>query len=76
MKKETIKIIKNEKEPIPTEIIEQSIVDISEGMKRIQSGRLSRRAITVLIKDACGVSMGDIERVLNSLSSLERIYLK
>ena len=60
--------------PVPTEIIAQSIVDISEGMKRIDNGSLNRRAILVLIKDASGVSFSEIERVLKTMRELKALY--
>lgn len=58
------------------EILAQSIVDISEGMKRINASRLSRRALVVLIKDATGVPIKTIETVLNGLSGLQATYVK
>lgn len=62
--------------PVTTEILAQAIVDIAAAMKRIDQGRLTRRALTVLLKDQTGVPMGTIDAIFNALASLERTYLK
>ena len=72
-----IKVVQKENaEPIPTEIIAQSIKEIAEGMKALKSSRLTKRAVLVLVRDSCNESLATIERVLNSLEDLERTYLK
>lgn len=60
----------------PVEIIEQSIVEIAQAMKKINSTRLTRRAIVTLIHANSRVNKGDIEIVLNNLDELERTWLK
>lgn len=62
--------------PIAVEILAQSIVDIGEGMRRINSSRLNRHALLVLLKSASGQSMSSIGSVLNALENLEATYLK
>lgn len=78
MKKSKDIILKhNPEKPIPTEIIADNIVHISQAMKKIDEGRLSRRAIILLIKDqAPSCAIGAIEEVLRALRDLERIYVR
>lgn len=71
-----VKIIQNKDAPIAAEIIASSIVEIGEGMRRLNSSRLNRRAIVTLIKDYSGLPKTEIERVLTALDSLETTYLK
>lgn len=71
-----IHVITDPENPIAVELIEQAIVDVAAGMKRINASRLNRRAITALIKDATGLNKTTIETVLNNLDDLERMYLK
>jgi hypothetical protein len=63
-------------EPTPVEIIEKSIVDITAGMKKLNSTRLTRRALILLIADSSHVNRGDVSKVLDSLDQLETLYLK
>lgn len=76
MKKPKITLKQNKDEPIATEIIAQSIVDIAEGMRMVFNGRLNRRGIRVLLKDASGVSMSEIDRVLDALEGLKASYVR
>lgn len=69
-------IITQTDEEIPAEIIAQSIVDLAEGMKKLNSTRLTRRAIVLLIHDQSKVGKRDIEIVLNNLEQLEDLWLK
>lgn len=63
-------------EPIAAEILAASIVDIAAGMKKLDAGRLKRRALVILIAESSGVRRGDVEAVLNSMESLETSWLK
>ena len=58
------------------EVIEQAIIDIADGMKRLESSRLKRSAIVTLIHQQSKVARRDIELVLNNLVELERLWLK
>lgn len=71
------KVVQKEgEEEVPTEVIAQSIVQVSEAMKKLRSTRLTDRAIVLLIRDRTGLAINEIERVLNAASSLANIYLK
>lgn len=69
-------VIRNEVDPEPVEIIAQHIADVADAMKAINSTRLSRRAICLLVRDQTGLGICDISKVLDSLSDLEKDYLK
>jgi len=67
---------KDEENPVPVEIIAESIEKIAKAMQIINSTRLTRRAIITLIHDHSKVSKKQIEVVLNNLDRLEEIWLK
>ena len=71
-----VKVLQSNEEPVPTEIIAQSIADIAAGMKKIEGGRLNRRALLLLISSASGVGKTEVEKVLNTMECLEFLYLK
>jgi hypothetical protein len=75
-KQSRTKVVQPDDEPVPTEVLATAILEISEGMMKINSGKLNRRALLVLLKDASGVSMSDIDKVLNHLEDLGKTYLK
>lgn len=74
MKKLTV--TQKPEDPIPAEVIAQSIVDIAKGMKALNATRLSRRAIVTLIHEHSKIARRDIEIVLNNMDSLEETWLK
>lgn len=53
-----------------------AIVDIARAMQALQASRLTRRAVALLIKDDCGVSLENIKLVLDSAQALDKTYLK
>lgn len=69
-----VKITQPEEE-IPTEIIAQSIKDISDGMEKIRTGRLNDKAIVLLLHHASGVSQTDVRKVLIAMNCLADLYL-
>ena len=65
------------KPEVPAEILAQSIETVAAGMRKLTATRLSRRALHILIRDACnGVGIAEIEAVLNAVENLDRRYLK
>lgn len=60
----------------PVEIIAQSIEAIAAGMKKLNSTRLTKRALIILIAEHSHVNRGDVSRVLESLEDLEKTWLK
>jgi CRISPR/Cas system-associated endoribonuclease Cas2 len=71
--------VKDPQNEIPVKIIEQAILDVAAGFKRINSSRLTKRAIIVLIQDSVGmarITKGHIEEILDAATNLDKRYLK
>jgi hypothetical protein len=58
------------------EILAKAIIDVSDAAKKLLSSRLTNRALTVLLRDATGLPLVTIEKVLNAAADLRRIYVK
>ena len=67
-------VVQQGEEKIETEVLAQAIVKISEGFLRLKRSGLNRRAIVVLVKDASGVGITDILKVLDALEDLRGMY--
>ena len=69
---------KNEIKPdlIPTEVIAAQIEEISAAMQKIEAGRLTTRALVLLIAADTGLGRGIVETVLISIKDLEKTFLK
>lgn len=76
MKKATIK--QNPDKEISTEILAQSIVDISDGMEKLLNGRLNRTALVILIQNAItgNISRAQISDVLDAVADLKKKYVR
>lgn len=68
-----LKVTQGEKE-VPREVLADAIVKISEGFQRLKKSGLNRRGIVVLVKDASGVGITEILKVLDALEDLKRRY--
>lgn len=65
------------KPEIPEPILAEAILEIHKGFKRLRMSGLNRRGIVVLVRDASGgVSMHDINAVLDALDSLADKYTR
>lgn len=71
----TPRIIQPE-EPVPAEILAESIMKVADGFEKIQKSGLSDRALIALLKDATGLGRGEIKAVLAGLESLKAFYLR
>ncbi len=71
-----VKIAQTEGDPVSAEILATSIRSIAQGFARLEASGLNRRALTVLIKDTCGVGLSEIDYVLNALRNLEKNYTR
>ena len=71
-----VKVI--EEAEVPTEVLASAIVTIAEGVKKLRSGRLSDRALFILIQDATPGSIGirEIKAVLDGIENLKRYVRK
>ncbi|MGM4891223.1 hypothetical protein [Tardiphaga sp. 839_C3_N1_4] len=68
---------------IPTEVMANAIVAISEGIKKLRSGRLNDKALYLLIQHAAPtgqnygkISQREIKSVLEGIDALSATYLK
>lgn len=71
-----VAVKQNPEKEIATEVIAESIVAISDGIKKLRAGRLNDRALVLLLHDVTGVARRDIKVVLDGLQSLESTYIK
>jgi hypothetical protein len=72
-----MKIIQKEgAEPIPAEVIAQSIAKIGDAAQRLMGSGLTRKAILILLANASGVPKVTCSKVLDGLNSLKRLYLE
>lgn len=86
MKKVIVKQLSEKEKEVPTEVLADSIVAIAAGMKKLRSGRLSDRALFLLIQDASPnrggkyaqspIPVKTIRAVFEGIESLERSFLK
>ena len=76
MKRGAPKVSNDGDKPIPEDILAQAIVDIAEAAKRMNSSRLNRTAVLVLLKHATGYPMHMIARVLDEAENLAKNYVK
>lgn len=65
---------------VPPEIIATSIEAIAKGTRKLMTGRLTNKAVYLLIQHACPArdrpSIAQIRMVFEAAESLERTYLK
>ena len=77
---------KENSDPIPVEVIADSIKAISDGSKKLRNSSLNDKALFLLIQHACPSTagkyktqkprMGDIRSVITGIELLEETYLK
>lgn len=60
---------------IPTEEIAEAVIALSQGVKKLLSGRLNKKAIVVLLQDSTSMGRRSIEEVLAALEGLEDRYI-
>lgn len=77
-KKAEVIIKRSEENPEPTEIMAEAIIKISQAFEKIRNGRLTERALVVLIHDSISppVSKSTIRAVLDSIADLKNQYIK
>ena len=79
MNKPNIRIVKNEEDPEPVELLAQSIIQVADGFEKIKKSKLSQRAIVVLLQDGIGaakITKQQIALVLDNLPRLKAWYIK
>lgn len=63
-------------EVVPTEIIAQSIKEISDGVKKLRAGKLNDKALVFLIHKSSGVASDTVRAVMRGMENLEKEFLK
>lgn len=82
-----VKVVQlDEQKPVPIQVIADSIVAISDGVKKLRSGPLNERALLLLIQHAAptvggrgrytAIGVKEIKAVLDGMESLEETFLK
>lgn len=66
----------NEENPEPIEIIAQSILELAKAMKKLDSTRLKRDTLVILLSAHSKIGKTDINIILNNLADLENTFLK
>jgi len=83
--KTALKVIQNQENPMPVEVLAESISSIAQGVKKLLAGPLNERALILLIQNACptvgkfpprAVTQKEVKSVLDGICSLEKEYLK
>lgn len=67
----------SEEQPVPTEIIAESIVKISKAAERMIASGLNRRALVTLIHELVptGIGKREVAAVLDVLPQLEKMFI-
>lgn len=62
----------------PVEEVAQAIVDIAAAVKKMNSSRLKREAVVILIQAQCGAhaTRVQIRTVLDALDKMDKVWLK
>jgi hypothetical protein len=72
----SVTILQDKELPEKIEVIASAVIEVSEAMRKIRSGRLGDRAIILLIQDVSGVTREDIKKVLDACEILGDRYTK
>lgn len=85
MRNTILKVKQNPEKEVPLDVMAESIVAISNGIRKITSTRINDKALHLLIQHAAPsvgtyptkrISVQQIKAVLQGIESLERTYLK
>lgn len=89
MKGNPVAKVKQNEDPakaVPVEVLAESIVAISAGIRKLLAGPLNEKALHLLIQNAAPainsgypqrrVSIGEIRAVLQGIEGLEKTYIK
>jgi hypothetical protein len=82
MAEKKIKIVQEEGNEVPVEIIAKHIISISEGIKKLLNGPLNEKALLLLIQNAAPstsygkIGITEIRSVIEGISSLEKTYIR
>lgn len=71
-----VTILQNAENPETLELIAEAILNVSDAVKKIRAGRLTERALVLLIQDLSGVNQTNIMKVLKACEGLAAAYTK
>lgn len=78
-----LKVIQDPENEITLEVMAKAITDISEGIKKLRSGRLNEKALLLLIQHSAPTKNGsqryglnEIKDILSGIELLKITYLK
>lgn len=71
-----VTVKRDEKNPEPLEIIASAIIEVADACIKLNTSKLNRRAVLLLLKDMTGLPMSDIGKVLDAAPKLKDTYLK
>lgn len=78
--KPTVTVKQNPEKPVAVEIIAESIVTISQAMRKLRQGQLNDKALLLLVHNAVSpagtVTRSGVKAVMDAIENLEREYLK
>jgi hypothetical protein len=83
----TVQVKQDPESPVPTEVLADAIVAISEGVRRLRAGRLTDHALFLLVQHAAPTSrkrgsygkripLGTIKLVFEAIEHLETQFVK
>lgn len=70
------KIVVPETPERTAEVIADDIASIAEGVRKLRAGRLTDKALVLLLSEASGVNRSNCFQVLDALATLDKKYLK
>jgi hypothetical protein len=75
--KSTVTVVDDPEHPVDRQVLATAIRDISKAMNGLLKSGLNRRAITLLVWDACtAVPKTHVQAVLDALPDLEKRYCR
>ena len=69
-------VVEQPEKEVPKKILAEAIVQISQDMRKLYEGGLNRKAVVVLLKHSTGLTMSQIENVLDSMIDLRAMYCR
>jgi hypothetical protein len=71
-----VKVVQDELDPVPVELLATSIWDIAEAAKRMEASGLKRDGLVILLAESAGEKRTSVRAVLFALERLADDYLK
>lgn len=72
---QSVKVVQAEIDPIPVEVLAESIRAIGSAVRRMEESGLHRRALALMLSDISRQPMTVVFQVLSALDALERTFI-